>query len=115
MKSIYLMLALGFVLACSPSKKNGEKTPEELSEELFEGSYLVGDDYHAIVYTMHRTFEVEMQIFAEPVMFYFDEVDSLGNYLYLSDNQSMSFLMEPNHKKGIFNEINEPSLKVVKE
>ncbi|MCV9385161.1 hypothetical protein [Reichenbachiella ulvae] len=110
---LFLLSFLLLIIGCT-QKKNSEKSPEELSSSLFEGNYKVGD-YEAIVYSMHRTFEIEMQIFAQPMMFYFDKLDDEGNYIYLSDDQSMRFSMKPDHKSGTFYEINEAPLPVSKE
>ncbi|PIB36017.1 hypothetical protein BFP72_11735 [Reichenbachiella sp. 5M10] len=117
MKYILLLLALGLVVACSSSKKNGEKSAEEISMERFEGNFKVGDidPFNAIVFPMYHSFEVELQIAQEPIIFFFDSLDSQGQFVYTSDDQSMSFRMESDHKKGLFYEINEPEQKVTKE
>ncbi|UXP32298.1 hypothetical protein N6H18_18325 [Reichenbachiella agarivorans] len=114
MKICYILIVTLLASACHPKKSNGEKTPEEISQEKFDGNYKVGDSY-AIVYPMHHAFEVEIQFFATPVIFYFDSLASSGDFVYTSDDQSMSFTMEKDHRTGTFFEINEPPLKVVKE
>lgn len=114
MKNCILILLILSFAACTPKSKGGEKSAEEKSRELFEGNFQVGE-YEAIVYVLHRTFEVEMQIFGQPMLFYFDKVDDSGNFIYRSDDQSMFFAMKPNHKSGTFHEINEPDLPVTKE
>lgn len=114
MKTLYFSLILFTIVQCGPKKKDQDRSPEEIAMERFDGSFKLGDEY-AIVYPMHLSFEVEVQFFAEPAIFFFDQLDKNGDFVYQSDDKSLSFIMQPDHKTGMFYEINEPPVKVVKE
>ncbi|MGL1889217.1 MAG: hypothetical protein OCD76_22075 [Reichenbachiella sp.] len=113
-KIFYIILALFVLTQCNP-KKSGEKTTEDIALERFEGSYKLGDHEYAKVYSMHLSFEVEIQFFSEPIMFFFEKLDKKGNFIYESDDKNFSFTMSPDHKTGTFYEINEPPLLVTRE
>lgn len=82
--------------------------------DLFGGTYKLEDDY-ANVRAMHQSFEVEVQFMIEPVIFFFDELDKNGNFVYQSDDKLFSFIMQPDHKTGMFYKTNRPAIQVIKQ
>ncbi len=80
----------------------------------FNGNYIVGDQ-SAIVFPQYESYEIEFQTSAEPILFFFEKKTADSLYRYNSDDESMYFLMEEGHKKGMFYEVNEPPMVVLKE
>lgn len=80
----------------------------------FEGIYYVGGS-EAIVFPVYKAYEIEFQMFGEPILFFFDKINEEGKNVYVSDDKNLSFVMEPENLKGTFYEINEPPMKVEKE
>ena len=103
---LLLFLALTILGSCA-SKRKGD--PGE-----FKGNYQVGET-SAIVIPIHKAYEIELQTSAEPILFFFEEMNEDSLYKYFSDDESMYFLMQKGHKKGYFYEITEPPMEVIKE
>ncbi|MFY0625499.1 MAG: hypothetical protein JXR07_04350 [Reichenbachiella sp.] len=106
--------ALSFTLivftlyGCGSLKRKGD--PGE-----FDGNYMFSNKTEAIVFPIYESYEIEFQMFGDPILFFFDEKTEDGQFIYFSDDKNLKFVMEADHKKGMFYEINEPPLKVVKE
>lgn len=95
-------------IGCGSLKKPGD--PGE-----FDGIFQLENDTEVIVFAIYEAYEIEFQMFGDPLQFYFVEKNESGNYVYSSDDKNLKFVMEPGHEKGIFYEINEPPLTLVKE
>lgn len=106
-KIIIPILTVFIFMECGSSRKAGDPGG-------FDGTYMVGGT-EAIVFSIYEAYEVEFQMFGDPVLFFFESQNAEGKFVYKSDDGNYSFVMEPGNQKGTFYEINEPPVEVIRE